>query len=158
MSDSLWSHRLQHTRLPCPSLSQSLLKLMSIGLVMPSNISPSATAVSSCLSLSQHRVFSNELGLCIRRPKYWSFNFSISPFHEYSGLISARVDWFDLLAVQQTLKDLLQHQSSKASILKPSALCRFSLGAQLVESADNEGDPVSVPQGGRYGEGNGNPL
>ena len=132
---------------------------MSIDLVMPSNISSSATAFSSCLNLSQHQVFSSELGLCIGWPKYWSFNVSISPFHEYSGLISFRVDWFDLLAVQETLKDLLQHQGSKASILKPSAFCRSSLVAQLVESASNEGDPVSVPQVGRLpGEGNGNPL
>ena len=132
---------------------------MSIDLVMPSNISSSATAFSSCLNLSQHQVFSSELGLCIRWPKYWSFKVSISPFHEYSGLISFRVDWFGLLAVQETLKDLLQHQNSKTSILKPSAFCRSSLVAQLVESAGNEGDPVSVPQVGRVpGEGNGSPL
>ena len=63
------------------------------------------------------RVFSNELALCIRWPKYWSFSFSISPSSEYSGLISFRIDWFDLLAVQGTCKSLLQHHSSKASIL-----------------------------------------
>ena len=67
------------------------------------------------------RVFSNELALCIRWPKYWSFGFSISPFNEYSGLVSFRVDWFDLLAVQVTLKSLLQYHSSKASILQHSA-------------------------------------
>ena len=67
------------------------------------------------------RIFSNELALCIRWPKYWNFNFSISPSTEYSGLISFRVDWFDLLAVQGTLKSLLQHHSSKASILWCSA-------------------------------------
>ena len=67
------------------------------------------------------RVFSNELVLCIRWPKYWSFSFSISPSNEYSGLISFRMDWFDLLAVQGTLKSLLQHYSSKASILQRSA-------------------------------------
>ena len=67
------------------------------------------------------RVFSNESALCIRWPKYWSFSFSISPSNEYSGLISFRMDWFDLLAVQGTLKRLLQHHSSKASILRRSA-------------------------------------
>ena len=67
------------------------------------------------------RVFSNESVLCIRWPKYWSFNFIISPFNEYSGLISFRIDWFYLLAVQGTLKSLLQHHSSKASILQCSA-------------------------------------
>ena len=68
-----------------------------------------------------NRFFSNELTLCIRWPKYWSFNFSISPSNEYSGLISFRMDWLDLLAVQGTLKSLLQHHSSKASILQSSA-------------------------------------
>ena len=67
------------------------------------------------------RVFSNESVLCIRWPKYWSFSFSISPFNEYSGLISFRMDWLDLLAAQRTLKSLLQHHSSKASILRSSA-------------------------------------
>jgi len=67
------------------------------------------------------RVFSNESVLCIRWPKYWSFSFSISPSNEYSGLISFRMDWLDLLAVQGTLKSLLQHHSSKASILRHSA-------------------------------------
>ena len=98
--------------------SRSLLKLMSIALVMPSNhlilcypllLSPSI--------LPSIRVFSNELVLPIRWPKYWSFSFSISPSNEYSGLISFRIDWLDLLAVQETLKSLLQHHSSKASIL-----------------------------------------
>ena len=67
------------------------------------------------------RVFSNETALRIRWPKYWNFSFSISPFNEYSGLISFRMDWLDLLAIQKTLKSLLQHHSSKASILRCSA-------------------------------------
>ena len=67
------------------------------------------------------KVFSNELALCIRWPKYWSFSFSISPFNEYSGLTPFRIDWFDLLAVQGTLESLLQHHSSKSSILSCSA-------------------------------------
>ena len=76
---------------------------------------------------SSIRVFSNELALCIRCPKYWSFRFSISPFNEYSGLISFRTDWLDLLAVEGTLKSLLQHHSSKASILRCSAFFIFQL-------------------------------
>ena len=94
---------------------QSLLKLMSIESVMPSNhLAPSLLPPSPlALNLSEHQgLFS----LCIRWPKYWSFTFSISPSSEYSGLISFRLDWFDLLAVQGTLKSLLQYQGSKASI------------------------------------------
>ena len=79
---------------------------------LPSSLSPPA------FDLSLIRVFSNESVLCIRWPKYWSFSFSISPSNEYSGLISFRIDWLDLLAVQGTLKSLLQHHSSKASILQ----------------------------------------
>ena len=73
------------------------------------------------------RVFSNEVALCIRWPKYWSFSFSISPSNEYSGLNSCRVDWFDLLAIQGTLKSFLQHHSSKASILQCSAFFMVQL-------------------------------
>ena len=91
---------------------------MSIELVMPSNhpilCHPLLLLPSIFLSI---RVFSNESVLPIRWPKYWRFNFSISPSNEYSGLIFFRIDWFDLLAVQGTLKNLLQHRSSKASIL-----------------------------------------
>ena len=98
--------------------SQSLLKLMSIELVMTSNhlilCHPLLLQPSIFPSI---RVFSNESVLHIRWPKYWSFSFSISPSNEYSGLISFRMDWLDLLAVQGTLKSLLQHHSSKASIL-----------------------------------------
>ena len=102
--------------------SRSLLKLMSIESVMPSNhlilCCPLLLLPSICPSI---RVFSNESALRIRWPKYWSFSFSISPSNEYSGLISFRMDWLDLLAVQGTLKSLLQHHSSKASILRHSA-------------------------------------
>ena len=98
--------------------SQSLLKLMSIESVMPSNhlifCRPLLLLPSICLSI---RVFSNEPVFHIRWPKYWSFSFSISPSNGYSGRISFRMDWFDLLAAQGTLKNLLQHHSSKASIL-----------------------------------------
>ena len=102
--------------------SQSLLKLMSIELVMSSNhllfCHPFLLPPSIFPSI---RVFSNESVLHIRWPKYWSFSFNISPSNEHSGLISFRMDWLDLLAVQGTLKSLLQHHSSKASILWPSA-------------------------------------
>ena len=97
---------------------RSLLMLMSIELVMPSNhlilCHPLFLLPSIFLSI---RVFSSESALCIRWPKYWSFSFSISPSNEYSGLVFFRIDWFDLLADQETLKSLLQHHSSKTSIL-----------------------------------------
>ena len=101
--------------------SRNLFKLMSIESVMPSNhfilCHPLLLPPSIFPSI---RVFSKESVLCIRWPNYWSFIFSISPFNEYSGLISFRMDWLDLLAVQGTLKSLLQHHSSKASILQCS--------------------------------------
>ena len=99
--------------------SWSLLKVMSIESVMPSNhlilCDPLLVPLSTFPSI---RVFSNESNLDIRGPKYWSFSFSISPSNDYSGLISFRTDWLDLLAVQGALKSLLQHHSSKASILQ----------------------------------------
>ena len=99
--------------------SGSLLKLMSIESVMPSNHLILYCPLLLPLSIfSSIRVFSNESGLRIRWPKYWSFSFSISPSNEYSGLISFRMDWLDVLAAQGTLKSLLQHHSSKASILQ----------------------------------------
>ena len=108
--------------------SQSLLKLMSIKTVMPSN------HLIFCCSLlllpsifPSIRVFSNESVLCIKWPKYWSFSFSISPSKEHSGLISFRIDWFDLLAVQGTLKNLLQHHSSEASSFQCSAFFMVQL-------------------------------
>ena len=102
--------------------SWSLLKLMSVELVMPSNhlILCRLLLILSSIPPSI-RVFSNESVLHIRQLKYWSFSFNISPSNEYSGLISFRMDWLDLLAVQGTLKSLLQHHSSKASILWHSA-------------------------------------
>ena len=102
--------------------SRSLLELMSIESVMPSNhrilCHPLLLLPSILPSL---RVFSNESVLCIKWPKYWSFSFSISPSSEYSGLISLRIDWFDILSVRGTLKSLFQHHSPKASILQHSA-------------------------------------
>ena len=117
MSNSLWPHGQQHTRLPCPSPSPGTcsnsaptnhFSLCHLLLLLPS-IFPGI------------RVFSNELALWIRRIRYWSFSFNISPFNEYSGLISFSIYWFDFLVAQGTLKSLLQHHSSKASILRHSA-------------------------------------
>ena len=121
LSDSLRPHGLQHTRSPCPSPTPSLLKFMSIELVMPSNHLLLCCPLLLLPSIFPRiRVFSNESALCIRWPKYWSFSFNISPSNEHSGLISFRMNWMDLLAVQGTLKSLLQHHSSKASILQCS--------------------------------------
>ena len=101
---------------------QSLPKLMSIRSVMPSNHLTLCWPLFLLPSIFPSiRVFSNKSVFCIRRPKYWSFSFSISPFSEYSGLISFRMDWLDLFAVQGTLKSLYQYHSSKASILQHSA-------------------------------------
>ena len=110
------------------TISCSLFKLVSIESVMPSNhlilCRPLLLLPSILPSI---RVFSNESTLCIRWPKYWSFRFSISPFKGYSGLISFQIHWFDLLAVQGTLKSLLQHHSSKASFLWYSAFFMVQL-------------------------------
>ena len=107
------------------TISWSLLKLMSIKLVMPSNhlilCYPLLLLSSIFLSI---RVFSKELALCIRWPKCFNFSFSVTPSNEYSGLISFRIDWFELLAVQGTVSSLLQHYSSKASILRHLASLR----------------------------------
>ena len=114
MSDSLQPHGLQHTRPPCPSPT----------LGVHSNPCPSSHLTFCCpllLPLSIFpgiKVFSHESALCIRWPKYWSFSFSSSLSNELPGLISFRMDWLELLAVQGTLKSLLQHDSSKASILR----------------------------------------
>ena len=101
--------------------SQSLLKLMSIELVMPSNHLILCCPLLTPSIFPSIRVFSNESVLHIRWPEYWSFSFNISPSNEHSVLISFRTDWLDLLAVRGTLKCLLQHHSSKASILRRSA-------------------------------------
>ena len=118
--DCLRPHGLQHTRHLHSSLSPSLLKPTSIELIMPSTLCRPLLFLPSIFP--SIRVFSNESTFRIRWPKYWSFSFSISHFNEHPGLISFRMDWFDLLAVQWTLKSLLQYHSSKASILQCSAI------------------------------------
>ena len=121
MSDSLRPCGLRHTRRPCPSPAPTACSNSSIASVMPSNhlllcrpllLPPSV--------FPKIRVFANESILRIRWPKYWSFSFNISPSNEYPGLMSFRIDWLDLLAVQGTLTSLLQHHTSKASILQLS--------------------------------------
>ena len=123
MSHCLRPHGLQHTRLPCPSptsraCSNSCPSSPSSDAIQPSH--PLSSPSPPAFNFSSIRVFSNESVLRIRWPKYWSFSCSISPSNEYSGLISFRIDWLDLLAVQGTLKGLLHHHSSKASILQCS--------------------------------------
>ena len=130
MSDSLLPYGLQHTRLPCPSPTsraysnscpiESSWDILCHPALLPPSIFPSI------------RVFSSESVLHIRWPKYWSFSFRISPSNEYSGVISFRMDWFDLLAVQGTLKSLLQHHSSKASIPRHSAFFMVQLSHPYV--------------------------
>ena len=122
MSDSLQPHGLHHTRLPCPSpiprvYSNSCPLSWWCHLTIPSSVVPFSSP-SVFLSI---RVFSRESALHIRWPKYWGFRFSISPSNEHSGLVSFRMNWLDLLAVQGTLKSLLHH-SSKASIPRRSSV------------------------------------
>ena len=124
MSDSLRPHELLHSRLPCPWLAPRVCS-NSCPLNLWYHYTVSFSVVSFLLLPSifpSIRVFSSESSFCIRWLKYWSFRFSISPSNEYSGLISFRIDWFNLLAVQETLKGLLQHHNLKASILRHSAL------------------------------------
>ena len=110
------------------SISQNLLKLMSSESVMPSNYLILCCPLLLLLSLlSSIRVFSNESVLRIRWPKYWNFRLNISPFNEYSGWISFKIDWFDLLIVQGTHESLLQHHNLKASILWHSAIFMVQL-------------------------------
>ena len=131
MSNSLWPHGLQHVRLPCPLLSP---KVCSNSCPLSHWCHPTISSSVNLLLLSPPasifpsiRVFSNESDLSIRWLKYWSFSFSISPSSEYLELISFRIDWFDLLAVQRTLKSPIQHHSSKASILRCSAFFKVQL-------------------------------
>ena len=129
VSDSLRPHALQHARLPCLSPTpRAFSNPCPLSRVMPSNhlnlCRPLLLLPSIFPSIG---VFSKESILCIRWPKYWNFSFSISPSNEYSGLISLKTDWLDLLAVQGTLRSRLQHHSSKVSILQCSAFFMVQL-------------------------------
>ena len=118
--------------------SRTLLKLMSIELVMPSNhLNLCCLPLLLPSILPSIRILSNESVVCIRWPKYLSFSLIISPSNEYSGLISFRIDWFDLLPVQGTLKSLLQHHSSKASILWCSAFFMVQLSHPYMTTGKN---------------------
>ena len=123
MSNSLWPSGLQHARFLCPSPSP---RVCSDSCLLSQwchpTISSSATCFSSCHQSFPASGFFQWVSLPTRWPKYWSFCFSISPSNEHSGFISFRIDWFDLLAIQGTLKSLLQHHSLKSSILQPSAI------------------------------------
>ena len=119
MSDSLRSHEPQHTRPPCPSRTPGVHpNPCPIESLIPSNHLILCHPLLPLSIFPRIRIFSNESVLSLRWPKYWSFSFSISPSNEYSGLIFFRMDWLDLLAIQGTLKSLLQHHSSKASVLQ----------------------------------------
>ena len=128
VSDSLQPHELQHCRPPCPSPTPGVHSDSSIESVMPSSHLILGHPLLLLLPiLPSIKVFSNESALRMRWPKYWSFSFSIILSKEIPGLISFRVDWLDLLAVQGTLKSLLQHHSSKASILQCSSFFTVQL-------------------------------
>ena len=136
VSNSLQLHESQHARPPCPSPTPRVhINSMSIKSVMPSS-----HLILCCPLLllppipPSIRVFSNESTLRMRWPKYWNFSFSISPSKEHLGLISFRMDWLDLLAVQGTLKSLLQHHSSKASILQRLAFFTVQLSHPYVNT------------------------
>ena len=139
MSDSLQPHGLQQSQASLSiTNSQSLLKLMSIESMMPSKHLILCCALLLLPSIFPSiRVFLNESVLCIRWPKYGSFRFSISLSNEYSGLISFRMDWLDLFAVQGTLKSLLQHHTSKASILRHSNFFPVQLSHPYMTTGKN---------------------
>ena len=137
VSDSLRPHGLQHARPPCPhhlpELAQTHIHWVS------DTIQPSLplSSPSPVFNLSQHQGLFQWVSSCIRWPKYWSFSFNISPSNEYPGSISFRMDWLDLLAVQGTLKSLLQYHSSKASILGSSAFFMVQLSYPCMTTGKN---------------------
>ena len=138
MSNSLWPHGLQHARPPCPSPTP---RVYSNSCPLSQWCHPTISSLSSPLLspsiFPSIRGFSNESALCIRWAIYWSFSFNISPYNEHSGLISFRMDWLDLLAVQGTLKSLLQHHNSKASILWSSAFFIVQLSHPYMTTGKN---------------------
>ena len=137
MSDSLWPHGLQHARLLCPSVSPGVCSnscALSRECYLTSHLYLLLLLSSIFPSI---KVFSNELALGIRWSKYWSFHLNISPSNEYSGLISFKIEWFDLLPVQGTLRSLLQHYSLKASILQCSAFFVVQLSHSYTTPGEN---------------------
>ena len=142
MSHSLRPHGLQQARCPYPSftISWSLLKLMSIESVMPSNhlilchAFPTLPSIFPIIRVFSNEILAPEFGCSHQEPKYWSFNVSISLSNEYPGLISFKIDWFDLLAVLGTLKSLPQHRISKASILRRSGFFMVQLSHPYMSS------------------------
>ena len=128
MFDSLQPQGLQHPKLFCPLLSPRLCPTSCPLTWWCHPVISSSVALFSCpQAFPASGSFSNESALCIRWPKYWSFTFNISPSNEYPGLISLRMDWLDISAVQRTFKHLLQHHRSKASILRRSAFFTVQL-------------------------------
>ena len=143
MSNSLWPHGLQHTRLPCPSwIPRAYSNSCPLSRWCHPTISSSVIPSSSCLQFPSIRVFLNELVLHIRWPKYWSFSFNINPCNEYSGMVSFRMDWLDILAVEGIFKSFLQHHSSKASILQHSAFFIVQLSHLYVTN----GKTIALPR------------
>ena len=177
MSNSMPPHGLQHARPPYPSPTPGVYpNSCPLRQWCHPTVSSSVVPFSSCLQSFQIRVFSNESALLIRWPKYWSFSFNISPSNKYSGLVSFRMDRLDFLAVQGTLKSLLQHHSSKASNrglwfdswigkicwrrdrLPTPVFLGFLCGSAGKESACNAGDMGLIPRSGRSpGEWKGHP-
>ena len=135
VSDSLQPHGLQHARPPCPSRTPGVYpNPCQWSRWCHPTISSSVVPFSSCPQSFPASGFSNESALCIRWPKYWGFSFNINPSNEHPGLISFRVDWLDLLAVQGTLKSLLQHHHSKPSVLRCSAFFIVQFSHQKVST------------------------
>ena len=147
MSNSLQPHELQHTRPPYPSSAPRVhpnpCPLVGDA-IQPSHLLFSPSPPPSIFP--NIRSFSNESALRIRWPKYWSFSFNISPTNEHPGLISFRMDWLDLLAVQRTLRSLLQHHSSKASVL----WCSAFFIVQLLHPYMTTGKTIALTRWSRY--------
>ena len=131
----MWPPGPQSTRLPCSSLSPGVCShSCPLSQWCHPTISSSVSPFSFCLQSPSIRVFSNESALCMRWPKYWSYSFNIHPSNEYSGLISLRIDWFHLFAIQEALKSLLHHHNLKASILWHSAVFTVQLSHPYVNT------------------------
>ena len=139
---TLWPHGLQHARLPCSSLSPGVCS-NSCPLSLPNHLFLCCPLLLLPSIFPSIRVFSSESTLCIRWPKNWSFSFIISPSNEYSGLLSFRIDWFDLFVVQGTLKSLLQHHNLRISILRGSTFFTVQLSyVQMLRVIQSLSTPI----------------